>query len=60
MQRYSISKERLIELLDTEARMQALDAGGVNGGWDWYGESLSEHYTEVTETDIDAEEFPAI
>ena len=38
-----ISDERLAELEDKEARLDALDAGGVDN-WEWYGDSLEEYF----------------
>lgn len=37
-----ISKERLEDLLDSEAKLQALEAGGVDN-WEWYDESLESY-----------------
>ncbi len=37
-----ISKERLEELEDKEAKLDALEVGGVDN-WEWYGESLEEY-----------------
>jgi hypothetical protein len=41
----SITKQRLKELERAEAKMAALEAGGVDN-WEWYGESLSEYRKE--------------
>lgn len=43
MSKVEISSERLDELEDKEARLDALDAGGVDD-WEWYGESLTEYF----------------
>ncbi len=37
----TINKERLEDLLRTERKIKALEAGGVDN-WDWYSESLQE------------------
>ena len=41
----NISEKRLKELERTEAKMNALEAGGVDS-WEWYGESLKEYRAE--------------
>ena len=38
----TISVNRYASLLRKEAKLQALDDGGVDN-WDWYGESLSDY-----------------
>lgn len=50
----TISRDRLLELLDSERKLQALEAGGVDN-WDWYSDSLEEHYTEPSMEDVDKE-----
>ncbi len=37
----TINKERLEDLLRTERKLEALEAGGVDN-WEWYSESLKE------------------
>jgi len=39
----NISNERLKELERAEAKLQALDAGGVDN-WEWYSQSLEEYH----------------
>lgn len=41
-QNITISKERYEELLDCEAKLIALENGGVDN-WDWYDDSLEEY-----------------
>jgi len=41
----SYSKQRLKELERAEAKLNALEAGGVDN-WEWYGESLKEYNAE--------------
>lgn len=40
-----ISEKRLEELLDIEAKMQALEAGGVDN-WEGYGDSLEPYWAK--------------
>ena len=40
-----ITKQRLKELERAEAKLNALEAGGVDN-WEWYGESLKEYREE--------------
>lgn len=47
MKKYLITESRLQELLEAEATLIALECGGVDN-WDWYSESISEHYEEPT------------
>ena len=44
----TITKERLEELEDKEAKLQALEVGGVDN-WEFYGDALEE-YTKNIET----------
>lgn len=37
----AISEERYSELLDSEKKLNALEAGGVDN-WEWYSESLQQ------------------
>ena len=37
--------KRLEELEDTEMKMRALEAGGVDN-WEWYGESLKSYFEQ--------------
>ena len=41
-QQFYISENRLLELLETEAKFIALENGGVDN-WEWYGPSLNEY-----------------
>lgn len=41
----TISAQRLKELERAEAKLNALEAGGVDN-WEWYGESLKEYRKE--------------
>lgn len=45
MKYYLIEESRLKQLLETEARLDALEWGGVDN-WEWYGESLSQYLDE--------------
>ena len=45
-----ISDDRLRELEDIEARLSALDAGGVDN-WDFYEESLKGYYKQKEDED---------
>lgn len=49
MTKYIITEERLKELLEAEASLLALECGGVDN-WDWYSDSLEDHYEEPTIT----------
>lgn len=42
---------RIQDLLTAEAKLEALEAGGVDN-WNWYEDSLSDHFKEPTEDDI--------
>lgn len=48
MKYYIIEESRLKELLEIEARLAALEYGGVDN-WEWYGESLSHYLDEYCE-----------
>ncbi len=39
----TITKLEYEDLLDAEAKLSALEAGGVDN-WEWYGDSLQEYY----------------
>ena len=41
-QQFYISKSRLLELLENEARYEALENGGVDNWW-WYSEVLKDY-----------------
>ena len=41
----SISDKRIKELERAEAKLNALEEGGVNN-WEWYGESLKDYWAE--------------
>ena len=41
-QQFYISENRLLELLETEAKFIALENGGVDN-WEWYGQSFNEY-----------------
>lgn len=43
--KYIVPEKRLRELLEAEARLAALEWGGVDN-WEWYGESLSQYLDE--------------
>ena len=45
MKYYLIEESRLKQLLESEARLDALEWGGVDN-WEWYGESLSQYLDE--------------
>lgn len=48
MKYYLIEESRLKQLLESEARLDALEYGGVDN-WEWYGESLSHYLDEYCE-----------
>lgn len=49
----TISLKRYRELLDSEKKLNALEAGGVDN-WEWYSESLQEHgYFDEEESEED-------
>jgi hypothetical protein len=50
MKTVEISLERLAELLKSEARLIALERGGVDD-WDFYCESLDSAYGEIEKID---------
>ena len=39
--KYIVSESELVKLLEAEAVLNALEAGGVDN-WDWYGELINE------------------
>lgn len=47
MKMYVLSKAELLSLLEDQAKLEALECGGVDN-WEWYGESIeeSEYYDE--------------
>ena len=45
MKYYLIEESRLKQLLESEARLDALEWGGVDN-WEWYGESLNQYLDE--------------
>lgn len=45
MKEIKITEKRLRELEDAEAKLDALEAGGVDN-WEWYSESLKEYFKE--------------
>lgn len=47
-QYFKIKDTRLRELLEAEAKLYALEAGGVDN-WEWYDVSLEKDYTEIEE-----------
>jgi hypothetical protein len=49
-----ITRLRLLELLEAENKLKALHAGGVDN-WDWYQDSINDHYRPPTEADLNAE-----
>lgn len=42
--------QRLAELLRSETRLLALEAGGVDN-WDWYGDCFTEEVDELLDAD---------
>ena len=57
MQNMKLDDKRIKELLRKEAKLNALEAGGVEN-WDWYGESLKE-YSATIELEEDCENLVA-
>lgn len=45
-----IRVQRLAELLRSETRLLALEAGGVDN-WDWYGDCFTEEVDELLDAD---------
>ena len=45
-----MTQEKHAELLDRDAKLSALEAGGVDN-WEWYGESLKDYWAEKEEKD---------
>jgi hypothetical protein len=41
----TISKDKYEELIKDQAKLRALEAGGVDN-WEWYGESLKDYFKE--------------
>ena len=54
-----MSQERIDELLDIEARMNALEVGGVHK-WEWYSESLEPYFKEKEQLEKIRESFDEI
>lgn len=48
MRQYKISEERLLDLLQTEAKYMALEWGGVDN-WEWYGDALGDGLNRIAE-----------
>ena len=46
-----LSKQRIIELERAEAKLQALEAGGVDN-WEWYDESLKDYRKEELHNEL--------
>lgn len=56
MERYvKISIKELQELIEAEAKLNALECGGVDN-WEWYGEAFS-NYLELLEEYDDWDDF---
>lgn len=45
-----VKVQRLAELLRSETRLLALEAGGVDN-WDWYGDCFTEEVEELLDAD---------
>lgn len=52
MQSYIITEERLLELLEAEARFQCLEHDGVDN-WEWYMESENQFIADALDISID-------
>ena len=48
MKYYKIKEEDLKYFIECRARLEALEAGGVDN-WSWYGESYSDYLTDMKE-----------
>lgn len=46
--KYIVPEKRLRELLETEARLAALEQGGVDN-WEWYSDSLNDYLKDFCE-----------
>lgn len=57
LKQYLISESRLRDLLHSEAKLNALEAGGVDN-WSWYGDSLRDFWASVHKGPINEDEFP--
>jgi hypothetical protein len=53
----TITRARLLSLLEAERLLFALEAGGVDN-WDWYSDSIDDHYHPPISADIDKEAVP--
>lgn len=53
---YKISKKRLLELLEADAKLEALENGGVDN-WKWSGASMSDYlFSYIQEIHPDMED----
>lgn len=43
---YKISKKRLLKLLEADAKLEALENGGVDN-WEWYGTSICDYLLDI-------------
>ena len=46
MKYYKISEKYLKYLIESRARLEALESGGVDN-WSWYGESYSDYLADI-------------
>ena len=59
---YIVPEKRLLELLEIEARMAALETGGVDN-WEWYGDALCDYreefkqWNDITDPNYDYEDM---
>lgn len=51
LKQYLISESRLRDLLYAEAKLNALEAGGVDN-WEWYGDSINDYFCRMLGRDI--------
>ena len=49
---FKITKSQLVELLMAEAKLNALESGGVDN-WEWYGESRKDFLKETGFSDFE-------
>ena len=60
--KYIISEKRLLQLLEAEARLDALEYGGVDN-WEWYSDSLGDYlknycdWNKIITTNYDYEQL---
>ena len=52
MENYKVRKDILLRLLAAEARLDALESGGVDN-WDWYGASCSDYLDDYNKEDFE-------